>query len=56
MRTLTRSRCACRDPRDSAPERDRTLTCTGSQRVRILDVSFDLILNGDDLPEVPLTG
>jgi hypothetical protein len=33
-----------------------TLTCTGSQRVRILDVSFDLFLNGDDLPEVHLTG
>ena len=33
-----------------------TLTCTGSQQVRILDVSFDLFLNGDDLPEVHLTG
>ena len=33
-----------------------TLTCTGSQRVRILDVSFDLFLNGADLPEVHLTG
>jgi hypothetical protein len=33
-----------------------TLTCTGSQRVRILEVSFDLFLNGDDLPEVHLTG
>ena len=33
-----------------------TLTCTGNQRVRILDVSFDLFLNGDDLPEVHLTG
>ena len=32
-----------------------TLTCTGSQRVRILEVSFDLYLNGDDLPEVHLT-
>ena len=33
-----------------------TLTCTGSQRVRILDTSFDLFLNGDDLPEVHITG
>jgi hypothetical protein len=33
-----------------------TLTCTGSQRVRILDVSFDLFLNGDNLPEVEITG
>jgi hypothetical protein len=33
-----------------------TLTCTGSPRVRVLDVSFDLFLNGDDLPEVHLTG
>ena len=33
-----------------------TLTCTGSQRARILDVSFDLFLNGDELPEVQLTG
>jgi hypothetical protein len=33
-----------------------TLTCTGSQRVRILEVSFNLFLNGDDLPEVNITG
>jgi hypothetical protein len=33
-----------------------TLTCTGSQRVRILQVSFDLFLNGDNLPEVHITG
>ena len=33
-----------------------TLTCTGSQQVRILSVSFDLTLNGDDLPPVTLTG
>jgi hypothetical protein len=33
-----------------------TLTCTGSQQVRILDVSFDLTLTGDDLPPVELTG
>jgi FlaG/FlaF family flagellin (archaellin) len=33
-----------------------TLTCTGNQQVRILDVSFDLFLNGDALPEVHLTG
>jgi hypothetical protein len=33
-----------------------TLTCTGSQEVRILSVSFDLTLNGDDLPPVELTG
>jgi hypothetical protein len=33
-----------------------TLTCTGSQRVRILEVSFDLFLNGNDLPEVHLSG
>ena len=33
-----------------------TLTCTGNQEVRILDASFDLFLNGDDLPEVHLTG
>jgi hypothetical protein len=33
-----------------------TLTCTGNQRVRILEVSFDLFLNGDSLPEVHLTG
>jgi hypothetical protein len=33
-----------------------TLTCTGSQRVHILEVSFDLFLNGDSLPEVHLTG
>jgi hypothetical protein len=33
-----------------------TLTCTGSQQVRILSVSFDLFLNGDNLPETHLTG
>jgi hypothetical protein len=33
-----------------------TLTCTGSQQVRILSVSFDLTLTGDDLPPVHLTG
>ena len=33
-----------------------TLTCTGNQQVRILDVSFDLTLTGDDLPPVHLTG
>jgi hypothetical protein len=33
-----------------------TLTCTGNQQVRILSVSFDLFLNGDNLPEVHLTG
>ena len=33
-----------------------TLTCTGNQHVVIQDVSFDLFLNGDDLPEVHLTG
>jgi hypothetical protein len=33
-----------------------TLTCTGSQQVRILDVSFDLTLTGDDLPPVNLMG
>ena len=33
-----------------------TLTCTGNQVVRILDVSFDLTLTGDDLPPVHLTG
>jgi hypothetical protein len=33
-----------------------TLTCTGNQQVRILSVSFDLFLNGNDLPEVHLTG
>ena len=33
-----------------------TLTCTGSQQVRILAVSFDLTLTGDDLPPVHLTG
>src|SRR5215216_1823859 len=32
-----------------------TLTCTGNQHVVIQDVSFDLFLNGDDLPEVHLT-
>ena len=33
-----------------------TLTCTGNQQVRILDVSFDLTLTGDSLPPVHLTG
>src|SRR5215218_7272309 len=33
-----------------------TLTCTGSQQVRILSVSFDLTLTGDALPPVTLTG
>jgi len=33
-----------------------TLQCTGNQHVEILDVSFDLFLNGDSLPEVHLTG
>ena len=33
-----------------------TLTCTGNQQVRILNVDFDLVLNGDDLPPVPITG
>jgi hypothetical protein len=33
-----------------------TLTCTGNQHVVIQSVSFDLFLNGDDLPEVHLTG
>jgi hypothetical protein len=33
-----------------------TLTCTGSQHVVILDVSFNLTLTGDDLPPVTLTG
>jgi hypothetical protein len=33
-----------------------TLTCTGNQQVRILSVSFNLTLTGDDLPPVTLTG
>jgi hypothetical protein len=33
-----------------------TLTCTGSQQVRILSVSYDLTLTGDGLPPVTLTG
>jgi hypothetical protein len=33
-----------------------TLTCTGNQEVRILSVSFDLTLTGNDLPPVHLTG
>ena len=33
-----------------------TLECTGNQEVRILSVSFDLTLTGDDLPPVHLTG
>jgi hypothetical protein len=32
-----------------------TLTCTGSQRVRILSVTYDLYLNGAGLPEARLT-
>ena len=32
-----------------------TLTCTGSQRVRILSVTYDLFLNGAGLPEAHLT-
>jgi len=32
-----------------------TLTCTGSQQVRILSVTYDLYLNGAGLPEVHLT-
>jgi hypothetical protein len=33
-----------------------TLTCTGNQVVRILSVSFDLTLTGNELPPVHLTG
>src|SRR5262245_42923029 len=33
-----------------------TLTCTGNQEVRILSVSFDLTLTGNELPPVHLTG
>jgi hypothetical protein len=33
-----------------------TLTCTGNQQARILSATFDLFLNGNDLPEVHLTG
>ena len=33
-----------------------TLTCTGSQEARILSASYDLFLNGNDLPQVELTG
>jgi FlaG/FlaF family flagellin (archaellin) len=33
-----------------------TLTCTGSQQVRILDVDFNLTLTGDELPPVNLVG
>jgi hypothetical protein len=32
-----------------------TLTCTGNQEVRILSISYDLFLNGNDLPEVELS-
>jgi hypothetical protein len=32
-----------------------TLTCTGSQEVRILSASYDLFLNGDSLPQQHLT-
>jgi hypothetical protein len=33
-----------------------TLKCTGNQVVRITDVSYDLTLKGDDLPDQHLTG
>ena len=33
-----------------------TLQCTGNQHVVILSASFDLILTGDDLPPVHITG
>ena len=33
-----------------------TLQCTGNQEVRILAVSFDLTLTGNDLPPVHVTG
>jgi hypothetical protein len=33
-----------------------TLECTGNQQARLLNVDFNLFLNGDDLPEVNLTG
>lgn len=29
-----------------------TLTCTGNHQVRILDGSYDLVLSGDNLPDV----
>ena len=32
-----------------------TLTCTGNQHVVIQDVSYDLILTGPGLPDVPLS-
>jgi hypothetical protein len=32
-----------------------TLTCTGNQHVVIQSISYDLTLNGDDLPPVTLT-
>jgi hypothetical protein len=32
-----------------------TLTCTGSQKVVILSVTYDLYLNGAGLPEAHLT-
>jgi hypothetical protein len=32
-----------------------TLTCTGNQHVEILNLSFDLFLNGAGLPSVELT-
>ena len=33
-----------------------TLTCTGSQRPRLLSVDFDLVLTGDALPPFPIEG
>jgi hypothetical protein len=33
-----------------------TLRCTGNQVVKITDVSYDLTLKGDDLPDQHLTG
>jgi len=33
-----------------------TLTCTGNQHVVIQDVSYDLVLSGPGLPDVPLSG
>ena len=33
-----------------------TLTCTGNQQVRILSVSYDLVLNGDGLPPTSISG
>ena len=33
-----------------------TLKCTGNQKVRLLSVTYDLTLTGNDLPPVHLTG